>query len=215
MKKYTGKTLDEVLNNICKEQDCSLQDITYNLLEEEKGGLFGIHKSVTVEAYTPTDVKEFIFDYLGSYFTDLNQAVSIEIIVDHNKEKENELLYRVVLDAENNAIVIGKGGQTLRAISTVLRAAVNATFKKRINVVIDVNHYKEDRYRKIKMMAKREAINIQKSHVDCELDPMPNDERKVIHQYLQGFKNITTVSIDEGNKRHLVIKYKEEEKEEA
>jgi len=216
MKKYTGKSLDEILSNIASEQECKVEDITYNVLEEDKGGLFGLGKSVTIEAFTSKDVKEFIFEYLGAYFTELNQGVSIEIIVEKNKEKENEIIYRVVLDAENNAIIIGKNGQTLRAISTVLKAAVNATFKKRIFVVIDVNHYKEDRYKKVKAIARREAINVAKSHIDCELDPMPNDERKVIHQYLQDFKNVSTVSIGEGVKRHLVIKYSplEEKKEE-
>lgn len=207
MKQYTGKSLEEVLNNIAQEQGCNVEDITYNVIEEEKGGLFGIHKSVTIEAFTSKDVKEFIFDYLGAYFTELNQGVAIEIIVDANKDRDNELLYRVILDAENNAIIIGKNGQTLRAISTVLKAAVNATFKKRIDVIVDVNHYKEDRYKKVKAIAKREAIQVAKTHVDCELDPMPNDERKVIHQYLQDFKNVTTVSVGEGPKRHLCIKY--------
>ena len=220
MKQYSGRTIEEVLASIASEQECRVEDITYNMLDEEKGGIFGIHKSVTIEAFTSKDVKEFIFEYLGTYFTELNQGVSIEIIVDHNKEKDNnELLYRVILDAENNAIIIGRGGQTLRAISTVLKAAVNATFKKRINVIIDVNHYKEDRYKKVKAIARREAINVQKTHIDVALDPMPNDERKVIHQYLQNFKGITTVSEDEGAKRHLCIKYvgdkKEENKEEA
>ena len=215
MKQYTGRTLEEVLNAIANEQGCNVEDITYNVIEEEKGGIFGIHKSVTIEAFTSKDVKEFIFDYLGAYFTELNQGVAIEIIVDSNKERENELLYRVILDAENNAIIIGKNGQTLRAISTVLKAAVNATFKKRIDLVVDVNHYKEDRYKKVKSIAKREAINVQRTHVDCELDPMPNDERKVIHQYLQDFHNITTVSVGEGAKRHLCIKYVADEEKEA
>ena len=211
MKQYTGKSLEEVINSIAASQNCSVEDITYNVLEEEKGGLFGLHKSVTVEAFTSQDVKEFIFDYLGDYFTELNQAVAIEIIVDKNKEKEEDIIYRVILDAENNAIIIGKSGQTLRAISTVLKAAVNATFKRRMNVVIDVNHYKEDRYKKVKALARKEALKVVKSHIDCELDPMPNDERKVIHQYLADFKNVSTVSVGEGPARHLCIKYTPEE----
>lgn len=208
MKEYTGKTLEEVLNNIASSSGCELKDITYEVTNEEKHFL-GIGNSVTVSAYTPNDIKEFIFDYLGTYFTELNQGVSIEIIIEKQGDESN--LYRVVLDAENNAIIIGKNGQTLRAISTVLKAAVNATFKKRINVVVDVNHYKEDRYRKVKGIAHRVAKEVAKTHIDAELDPMPSDERKVIHQYLQDFKGVETVSIGEGNKRHLVIKYKEEE----
>ena len=211
MKQYTGKSVEEVINSIAASQNCKVEDITYNVLEEEKGGLFGLHKSVTLEAFTAQDVKEFIFDYLGDYFTELNQSVAIEIIVDKNKEKEEDTLYRVILDAENNAIIIGKAGQTLRAISTVLKAAVNATFKRRMNVVVDVNHYKEDRYKKVKALARKEAMNVVKTKVDCELDPMPNDERKVIHQYLSEFKNVSTVSIGEGPNRHLCIKYTPEE----
>lgn len=207
MKQYTGKTVDDILKSIASEQNCRIEDITYNVISEEKGGLFGLNRSATIEAYTSKDIKDFIFDYLGNYFTELNQEISIEIIVENNKEREGESLYRVILNAENNAIIIGKNGQTLRAISTVVKAACANTFKKRVAVIIDVNHYKEDRYKKVKMIAKREAINVAKSHVDVELDPMPNDERKVIHQYLQDFRNVTTISIGEGNARHLCIKY--------
>ena len=210
MKQYTGKTLEEVLDNITLEKKCSKEEIIYTVVEEKKH-LLGIGNSVTVEAFVPGDVKEFIFDYLGAYFTELNQGVSIEIIIE--KQKESSDLYRVILDAENNAIIIGKNGQTLRAISNVLKAAVNATFKRRINIVVDVNHYKEDRYKKVKGIAHRVAREVVKSHIDAELDPMPNDERKVIHQYLQDFKGVETVSIGEGNMRHLVIKYKEEKEE--
>ena len=203
MKQYTGKTLDEVLQTIATNDNCKVEEITYTVTEEKKG-ILGLGSSVTVEAYTPRDIKDFIFDYLGNYFTELNLGVSIEII----EEKNNDApLYRVILDAENNAIIIGKGGQTLRAISYVLRAAVNNTFHKRFNVLVDVGNYKEDRYRKVKRIAQRVAREVRKSHVDAALDPMPNDERKVIHQFLSGMPNIKTESEGEGAHRHLVIKY--------
>ena len=199
MKKYTAKTLDEVLKQIAQEKNCSIEEITYEVLEEKKG-ILGFGGTTTVKAYTKQDIKEFIFEYLGTYFTDLNQAVSIEIIVEEDT-------FKVVLDAENNAIIIGKAGQTLRAISNVLKAAVNNTFEKRVNVLVDVGNYKEDRYRKVKRIAQKVAREVKKTHIDAALDPMPNDERKVIHQYLSGMPNIKTESEGEGIKRHLVIKY--------
>ena len=201
MKQYTAKNLDEVLALIAKEKDCAIEAITYNVLEENKHFL-GIGNSITVEAYVANDIKEFIFDYLGTYFTNLNQEVAIEITVEED-------VYKVVLDAENNAIIIGKAGQTLRAISTVLKAACNNEFKKRINITVDVNHYKEDRYRRVRSLANRIAKEVVKSHVDVALDPMPNDERKVIHQFLSEREHIKTESEGEGAKRHLVIKYVE------
>ena len=203
MKKYTGKTLDEVLQEIASAQGCEKEDIKYNVLEESKH-LFGIGNSITIEAYTKQDIKEFIFDYLGGYFSELNQGVSIEIIT------RDEGGFKVILEGENNAILIGKGGQTLKAISTVLRAAVNTEFKERIDVLVDVGHYREDRYRKVKRIAMRVAKEVQKTHIDVALDPMSNDERKVIHEYLKGMKNIKTESEGEGKVRRLVIKYNEE-----
>lgn len=199
MEKFTAKTLDDVLANIQSVKGCSLEDITYNVIEEKRG-ILGIGSSVTVEAYCKADIKEFIFNYLGEFFTELNQEVSIEIV----EEQEG---YKVILDAENNAIIIGKNGQTLQAMNVVLRGAVNSAFRKRVNVLIDVNNYKEDRYAKVKSIAKRVARNVQKTKIDAALDPMPNDERKVIHQFLSEMNNIKTESEGEGPRRHLVIKY--------
>lgn len=212
MKTYTGKSVDDILKSICDEKQCNISDIEYNVIEEKKG-LLGIGSNVTLEAFTSQDVKDFIFDYLGSYFTEMNQSVAIEIIVGKQRDFDNEICYKTILDAENNAVIIGKNGQTLRSISFVVKAAVQNTFKKRLNVVIDVNHYKETRYKKLRAMAKRIAKEVSTSHVDVELDPMPSDERKIIHQYLQNMKNITTTSIGEGKKRHLVIKYAENKEE--
>jgi len=205
MKEYSAKTLQEALASAAEANNCKSEEITYKVINEEKHFL-GIGNSVTIEAYGKQDVKEFIFDYLGSYFTDMNQAVSIEIITEADDN------YRVILDAENNAVIIGRGGQTVRAISTVLQSAVNTYFKsnsydKRLYVTVDVNNYRQERYRKVSAMAKRIAKEVSQSHVDAKLDPMPNDERKAIHQALNNYRNITTVSEGEGSQRHVVIKY--------
>ena len=117
------------------------------------------------------------------------------------------------MNAENNAVLIGKMGKTLSAFNTVVRAAVNAEFRKRIDVLVDVNNYKEERYRKLEAMARRTAKQVMRSHVDAELDPMPNDERKVIHKALNDWDHIQTQSVGEGSQRHVCICYVEEKPE--
>jgi len=199
MKKYTGKNLEEVLEIVANEKGVSKEELTYEVLEEKKG-ILGIGASVTIQAYCLNDVKEFIFDYLGNFFTNLNQDIEIEIL-------QNGEEFKVVLNAENNAILIGKGGQTLQAINTVVRGAVNSHFKRRFHLLVDVNGYKDDRYAKVKSMAIRVAKTVQRTKVDALLDPMPNDERKVIHQTLSQMKNIRTESEGEGKNRRLRILY--------
>jgi len=92
-------------------------------------------------------------------------------------------------------------------LNTVVRAATNASFKRRFHIMIDINNYKSERYDKIKYLAKRTAHTVQKTRVAARLDPMPNDERKIIHQYLSEMRNIRTISEGEGNYRYLKIVY--------
>ncbi|MFR5081098.1 MAG: protein jag [[Clostridium] innocuum] len=96
-----------------------------------------------------------------------------------------------------------KNGQTLQAINTVLKSAVSGTFKKRISVLVDVNGYKNDKYKKECQLATRVAKSVIRTKTDAILDPMPNDERKAIHNHLSGWKHIKTESEGEGRDRRF------------
>ena len=206
MNVYTAKTLEELLAQAAAEKNVTVEELTY-FVKEEKKGILGVGAAVSAEVYCLDDVKEFIFEYLGEFFTGLNQDIEIELA---NKQDD----FSVLLNAENNAVLIGKNGQTLRAINTVLKGAVNSEFKRRFNVMVDVNGYKSDRYAKLKSLAIRTAKNVRRTKVDASLDPMPNDERKVIHQTLTNFRFVRTESEGDGRNRHVVIKYAPEEKKE-
>ena len=202
---YTAKNLDDALREACIKKDCRIDELTYNVLEENKGFL-GIGSSVKIEAYCLNDVKEFLFDYLGNFFTNANIECSVQIF-----QKDDS--FTIMLDAENNAVLIGKNGKTLQAINTVVKSAVNSEFKRKFKILVDINNYKQERYSKLKSMAIRIAKNVSRTKVDASLDPMSNDERKVIHQALANFKHIKTESEGEGLNRHLVIKYVDHKEE--
>ncbi len=201
MKSYTAKTLDDVLLLASREKDCRIDELTY-YITEEKSGFLGIGSQITVEVYCLKDVNEFIYNYLNTFFNNLNVEVTIEI------QQTNDV-FKVMLNAENNAIIIGRGGQTLQAINNVVKGAVNATFKRRFQILVDINNYKVDRYKKVKSIAYRVAKTVQRTKVDATLDPMTNDERRIVHQYLTEMKNIRTESEGEGKERRLRIFYKD------
>lgn len=203
MKKYTGKTVEEVLEKVASENNVSVDDITYEVIEE-KAGFLGVGKEVTISAFTKKDIKDFMYDYLMTYFDAIEMDVAIEL------EEEDNNFYKLTLNAENNAILIGKNGQTLQAINTVLKAAVSGMFKRRISVLVDVNGYKQEKYKKECALAERVAKTVQRTKTDATLDPMPNDERKAIHNHLSNFPNVKTVSEGEGRDRRLKICYVEE-----
>ncbi|NCB32268.1 MAG: KH domain-containing protein [Erysipelotrichia bacterium] len=195
MNSYSGKTLEEALAAAAAEKNCKPEDLTYFVKEETEEG-------ATVDAYCEDDVKEFLFNYIGTFFTDIDQDIEVGI-------EEKDESYTVRLNAENNALLIGRMGRTLAALNTVIRGAVNNEFHKHLDVLIDVNDYKEDRYRIVRSIARRTAKEVLNTHVDAALDPMPNDERKAIHRILNTWDHIITESAGEGRDRHIVIKYAE------
>lgn len=199
MEKYTAKTLNELLNTVAGQKNVEPEELIYYILEEKKG-LLGFGAQVTAEVYCLQDVSEFIEEYLKTFFTGLDQQVEIEVIRDGS-------FFKVFLNADNNAIIIGKNGRTLQALNQVTKASVGSTFKHRYNLLIDINNYKNDRYQKLKAMAQRIGKSVQRTKVTATLDPMPNDERKIIHQELTGMRNIRTESEGYGNQRHLKVVY--------
>ena len=61
--------------------------------------------------------------------------------------------------------------------------------------------------------AKRIAKEVLKTKVAVKLDDMNSYERRIVHNALTKFKNISTISEGEEPHRHIVISYKENEDE--
>lgn len=201
MKKiYTGKNIDEILASAAKEKNCSVEALNYEI-KEEKTGFLGIGKEVSAEVYSQSDMIEFIKEYLQTYFDGIEMESYIEVEVD------KEGYFHVDLDTQNNAILIGRNGQTLQALNMILRAALSSEFKRRVGVLVDINGYKEEKYRRLCAIAQRAARSVRRTKVDVTLDPMPADERKAIHNYLTNMPGVSTISEGEGKQRRLKIVY--------
>lgn len=199
MQTYTGKNLDDALAIAASDKRVTKEELTYTVIEETNGFL-GIGSKTTIRAYCKYDILEFIKNYLQTYFDNIHMKATIEV------SEENDF-YNVNLNAENNAIIIGKNGKTLQAINSVLKTAASSEFKRRVRILIDINGYKEEKYQKVCSLAERVAKTVIRSKTDAILDPMPADERKAIHNHLHDMKYVSTVSEGEGNQRRLKIVY--------
>ena len=202
MNRYEGKTVEEAVSAACADKGVDSSELVYYVVEEKAGGLFGIGAKAVIEAFAQKDVEDFIYHYLEQYFNNINMKCDIMI----SREEDG---YNVKLDAKNNAVLIGKAGQTLQSITNVTKAAASAEFRRHVNLLIDVNNYKEERYEKLKAMVKKIAKTVEKTKVSARLGQMTNDERKVVHQYLSTFPHIRTESEGEGHNRRLKIIYTE------
>ena len=188
MKNYEAKTLEDAINNACQDLGVTPDQLTYNVIEEKKG-LFS--KKVVIECFTESMVEEFIENYLRTILTDLGYDVEMAIF------KQDDRIY-VNLDTDHNSILIGKNG------------AVSTAVKEKIELSLDINGYKENRYKKVTALAKRFGKQVQRTHVDVALDPLPADERKVIHQVIADMDHLSTKSQGEGRNRFITIHYVED-----
>ena len=199
MNKYTAKTLEDVLLLASEKEGCSVDELNYQVIEEKKG-LFS--KKITIETYGISDVIEFAKDYLLTIIKNYDLEGTVV-------EKYENGIIHLTIDTNHNSILIGKNGKTLQALNDVCRYAVAAKYKKHYRILLDINSYKNEKYAKLTRIAKRVAKEVLNTKSTVHLDPMPADERRIVHNALTRFKNISTQSEGVGNKRHIVISYKD------
>ena len=75
-----------------------------------------------------------------------------------------------------------------------------------LSLLLDLDK-KDDKYDRIAKMARRIAHEVQKTHQDATLDPMPADERRIVHNALTNMPNIKTESSGFGKNRQVNIIY--------
>ncbi|MDD3206957.1 MAG: KH domain-containing protein [Erysipelotrichia bacterium] len=196
MKKYQAKTIEEAVNLAAQELGILPNDVNF-AVQEEKKGLF---KKVTIEVYETSDAIEFA----EKYIKEVTNALGIES--ETTASLKDDIIH-ISINSDHNPILIGKNGKTLQALNELTRLAVSSKFKKRFRILLDINDYKDGKYSRVAFAARRAAKEVQKTKMDAMLEPMPADERRVVHNALSNFSHIKTESAGEGYHRAVVIKY--------
>lgn len=197
MKRYTAKTVDDAVSAACQDLGVTIDELNYEVISETKSFF---SKKAEIECFTIAMVQEYIENYIRRFISEMEFEIETVSYLQDGRIYCN-------INTSNNSILIGKNGVILRAINFIVKNAVNNTYKKRIEVSVDINGYKEDRYKKVASMAKRFGKQVLRTKAQIKLDPMPADERKVMHQELSKFDHVKTQSHGEGKNRHMVISY--------
>ena len=197
MEVYTGKTVEEALEEASKELQIPVRDLIYIVLDK-KAGLFT--KKFQVEVYDLSDVIRFAEDYLLQVVDALGIESSVKTSLDDD-------VIRICIDSTHNPILIGKNGVTLQALNELVKLATNNHVHKRFRILLDINGYKDSKYGKLARMARKLAKDVQRTKTTYTFDPMPADERRAIHNACSNMSHIKTESIGEGKTRQVQIIY--------
>jgi len=113
----------------------------------------------------------------------------------------------VSLNVEGNdlGILIGQRGQTLAALQYIVRLIVANQLKAWLPLNVDVCEYKKRRYDSLERLALRLAEQVKLEHRAITMEPLPPDERRIVHLALTNHPDVVTHSIGEGESRKVVI----------
>ena len=198
--KFQAKSEDGLLEKALEELKVTKEDVITNLYEE-KGGLFSGKKYI-LEVVKLSDVAAVGKEILIELLNGLNISTNVE-----TKVRESQIKYEIF--SQNNSVLIGKKGHILDSIQNYVRQAVYNAVGLYVNILVDVENYKEKQNYFLEKKVKKIARDVTLSKIDVKLDPMNSYERKIVHSALQGFKYIKTESEGEEPNRCVVIKYVE------
>jgi spoIIIJ-associated protein len=101
--------------------------------------------------------------------------------------------------------LIGRRGETLGNLQYLLRLMVNQRLHQWKNIVVDVEQYRQHRAEHLMQLALRSADQVTNTGRPLSLEPMPPNERRIIHLALRDHPSVYTESSGEGERRKIQI----------
>lgn len=101
--------------------------------------------------------------------------------------------------------LIGRRGETLSSLQYIIRLICSRRLQRRANIIVDAAGYKSGRSDRLRGLANRMAKQAVQQGRTITLEPMPPNERRIIHLTLRARIDVTTRSVGEGRTRKVTI----------
>lgn len=112
----------------------------------------------------------------------------------------------VDIEGKDLSILIGRRGETLSALQYITRLIVGKELHRPVAIIIDVEGYRSRREQQLRQLARRIAKQAIDTDRTVALEPMPANERRIIHMELREDPRVETESIGEGNRRKVTVR---------
>jgi spoIIIJ-associated protein len=117
----------------------------------------------------------------------------------------DEIPLALDIKGDDLGILIGRRGQTLACLEYITKLIVVGRLKTWLPLSVDVASYKERRRDSLQRLALYLAEQVKSRRHSITMEPMPADERRIVHLTLADNPDVTTQSIGEGEDRKVVI----------
>lgn len=121
------------------------------------------------------------------------------------EDENDQPTVMVEVQGEDLSILIGRRSETLNALQYITSLILSKEVGKWVPLIIDVQGYRARRERQLKVLARRSAEQVVHTGRKITLEPMPANERRVIHLELRDHPDVTTESVGEEPNRKVTI----------
>jgi spoIIIJ-associated protein len=184
--------------------------VEVTVVSEGKSGVFGLGSEpavVQVRPLGPSVGDPGVGETAKTVLETLLQYMGVAAAVTSQASESGEGPSSVTLNVSGDdlGILIGRRGLTLSSLQYLVRLIVSHQTKSREPILIDVEGYKERRYRNLESYARQMAETVKMTRKPFTFEPMSSFERRLIHVALANDPDVNTESMGEGENRKVVI----------
>lgn len=120
-------------------------------------------------------------------------------------DENDQKLVLVEVQGDDLSILIGRRSETLNALQYISSLIISKEAGQWVPLLIDVQGYRARRERQLRVLARRMAEQVTHTGRRMALEPMPANERRIIHLELREHPEVTTESVGEEPNRKVTI----------
>jgi spoIIIJ-associated protein len=120
-------------------------------------------------------------------------------------DARNRVPVSVNVNGDDLSILIGRRAETLNALQYITSLIVSKEIGRYVPIIVDVEGYRVRREGQLRQLARRMAEQAIKTGRRQILEPMPANERRIIHMELRENPKVTTESVGEEPRRKVTI----------
>ena len=204
----SAKTVDEAIQTALEQLGVTEDQVEVVVLKKGKSGILRMgaaEAKIKVRLLAQPKAKDNVVKEAREILETLVKLMDIVAEIHTIQATTGELPVTLNIDGDDLGVLIGRRGQTLTSLQYIVRLIVAERLKMWVPINIDVAGYKNRRYESLRSLALRLAEQATTSRRPITLEPMPADERRIIHLALSDHPDVATQSVGEGETRKVAI----------
>lgn len=156
------------------------------------------------ETSDETVAKEIVTELLGKMGYEAEVSVTENPSTVPLSDEDPPTIFIDVM-GQDLGFLIGRRGDHLAQLQYMVNLLSNKRIGDWTRVIIDVEGYRARREEALVGLAERVARQVSRSKRSIMLEPMPPNERRIVHLTLRGNPEVTTESTGEGGNRRITV----------